>query len=141
MYSDHHHTTEFSTIFFPDVQHRPVSNGSSDDVEIELTFDMTKTKIVESPRLTVTQNDAKASHDGDTLEDTYASLGVTFLQLTSQMQDVMNEVTSHSDAKHDLPFIDDGAEAELDAAIEAAAPALDHRDHVTSIQVQPFNES
>jgi len=35
----------------------------------------------------------------------------------------------------DLPFIDEN-EAELDAAIEAAAPELDHQVHVTKIQVR-----
>ena len=55
------------------------------DEEIELTFDMTKTKLQEIP----------VTHDADdTLEDTYASLGVTFLELTSQMQNVLKEVTT-----------------------------------------------
>ena len=186
------------------------------DEEIELTFDMTKTKLEE---VTLKPNNV------DTLEDTYASLGVTFLELTSQMQTVLKEVTTTSDET--FPFIDDGeddvsdedfaksdavendiidddgdggifengtkekssntqndvftcdtseteinddnvdsngismddvidhedaidrddpvdrnvatdrddADAELDAAIEAAAPHLDHEDHVTSIQV------
>ena len=130
------------------------------DEEIELTFDMTKTKLQEIP----------VTHDADeTLEDTYASLGVTFLELTSQMQNVLKEVTTCHETftaateddendgklvdKDDLPFIDDvdhdadaddakaivGAaaevEAELDAAIVSAAPHLDHDGHVTSIQV------
>ena len=170
---------------------------------------MTKTKLEE---VTLKPNNV------DTLEDTYASLGVTFLELTSQMQTVLKEVTTTSDET--FPFIDDGeddvsdedfaksdavendiidddgeggifengtkekssntqndvftcdtseteinddnvdsngismddvidhedvdrnvaidrddADAELDAAIEAAAPHLDHEDHVTSIQV------
>ena len=170
---------------------------------------MTKTKLEE---VTLKSNNV------DTLEDTYASLGVTFLELTSQMQTVLKEVTTTSDET--FPFIDDGeddvsdedfaksdavendiidddgdggifengtkekssntqndvftcdtseteinddnvdsngismddvidhedvdrnvaidrddADAELDAAIEAAAPHLDHEDHVTSIQV------
>jgi hypothetical protein len=117
------------------------------DEEIELTFDMTKTKLAE---ITTIRDDSD-----ETLEDTYASLGVTFLELTSQMQNVLKEVTTTSNEafkttsendkngvdtsvdKDDLPFIDDadGDDAELDAAIEAAAPDLDHEDHVTSIQV------
>jgi len=68
-----------------------MSNDSSDeDEEIELTFDMTKTAIVETTTLT------HETSDTETLEDTYASLGVTFLELTSQMQNVMKEVTSTS---------------------------------------------
>ena len=150
------------------------------DEEIELTFDMTKTKLQEI-------SSTRGGDADDTLEDTYASLGVTFLELTSQMQNVLKEVTTCHETfkaatdddddvadvklvdKDDLPFIDDGeqeAEAvgdavngdvqptsdannyrvqpegnagdgdtELDAAIEAAVTHLDHKDHVTSIQV------
>lgn len=112
--------------------------------------------------------------NAETLEDTYASLGVTFLELTNQIQNVLQvnflliyllhlgylwldknitfqEVTTTSETTfqtstainappenndgNDLPFIDDG-EAELDAAIQEAAPLLDHLDQVTSIQVR-----
>ena len=75
------------------VPQESMSNDSSDeDEEIELTFDMTKTAIVETSPTTSTHE----TSDTETLEDTYASLGVTFLELTSQMQNVMKEVTSTS---------------------------------------------
>ena len=43
--------------------------------------------------------------------------------------------TADVEKSDDLPFIDEN-EAELDAAIEAAAPELDHQVHVTKIQVR-----
>ena len=111
------------------------------DEEIEITFDMNRTSLEQSPKLVMKYEE---KHD-ETLEDTYASLGVTFLELTSQMQNALKEVTTTSeetfkmpppnnDDKNDLPFIDE-VDSELDAAIEAAAPELDHQDYVTSIQV------
>jgi hypothetical protein len=111
------------------------------DEEIEITFDMSTTIIDQPPKL-MTKTEKKQD---ETLEDTYASLGVTFLELTSQMQNALKEVTSTSeetfetttqnnDKSNELPFIDE-TDAELDAAIEAAAPDLDYQDYVTSIQV------